>query len=671
MQAKVIASTSEEKTLTKSRFKQALECPTKLFYTGKADFANTTRENSFLAALAEGGYQVGALACLMYPDGIEVDAPDHASQVRQTQALLAQEDVTIYEAAFEAQGLFVRVDILRKRGPCIELIEVKAKSIDGSIAAGSNFRNSKGEIASAYLPYLRDIAFQTHVARLAYPSFEFHSFLMLADKSKSATVEGLNQCFPVKRDDNGGRQIKVSVAPGTAQRSGEPILTAINVDGLVQEILGGTLSVLNQAYPFAEAVDLLAKAYRQDQRLGPMPSKACGTCEFKTPHPPLPGEPRSGFHECWKAAFKWEDPDFKDSTVLDLWNFAKKDALISQGVLKLKQLTQEDLGFDGSEVGPEGLSRKHRQWFQASGQWPGGGDYFLDRFGLAASMKSWRYPLHFIDFETCAVAIPFNAGHRPYETVAFQFSHHVMQADGRVSHQSQFLKAEPGFNPNFEFLRALRRALGGDDGTIFRWATHENTVLNHLRLQLMAEQNQPADAQALIDFIESITVRNEDGVDVEGPRAMVDLCKLAERFYFHPATRGSSSLKKVLPALMRSSTFLRELYGAPNYASPSMPSLNLKQGMTWWVQDEDGSIRDPYTLLPPVFADLSPEQLANLDASFGEELKEGGAAMAAYARLQFETLAPRERDAIQNALLRYCELDTLAMVMAVQAWQPR
>jgi len=464
MQAKVITSTSEEKTLTKSRFKQALECPTKLCYTGKADFANTNQDNSFLAALAEGGYQVGALACLMYPGGIEVDASDQASQLRQTQALLAQEEVTIYEAAFEAQGLFARVDILRKRGPCIELIEVKAKSIDGSLPASSNFRNSKGEIASAFLPYLRDIAFQTHVARLAYPSFEFHSFLMLADKSKSATVEGLNQCFPVKRDNNGGRQIKVSVVPGTAQRSGEPILTAINVDGLVQDILGGTLSVLNQPYPFAEAVDLLAKAYREDQRLGPMPSKACGSCEFKTPHPPQPDEPRSGFHECWKAAFQWEDSDFKDSTVLDLWNFAKKDALIAQGVLKLKQLTEEDLGFDGSEVRPDGMSRKHRQWFQASGQWPGGGDYFLDTVGLASAMKSWRYPLHFIDFETCAVAIPFNAGHRPYETVAFQFSHHVMQADGSVNHQSQFLKAEPGINPNLEFLRALRRALSGDEG---------------------------------------------------------------------------------------------------------------------------------------------------------------------------------------------------------------
>ena len=48
--------------LTKSRFKLALECPTKLYYTGKPEYANTNNENEFLAMLADGGFQVGELA---------------------------------------------------------------------------------------------------------------------------------------------------------------------------------------------------------------------------------------------------------------------------------------------------------------------------------------------------------------------------------------------------------------------------------------------------------------------------------------------------------------------------------------------------------------------------------------------------------------------------------
>lgn len=48
----------------------------------------------------------------------------------------------------------------------------------------------------------------------------------------------------------------------------------------------------------------------------------------------------------------------------------------------------------------------------------------------------------------------------------------------------------------------------------------------------------------------------------------------------------------------------------------------------------------------------------------------GGAAAAAFHALQNDLdLSEQERKAIENSLLRYCELDTLAMAMIVQAWQ--
>ena len=49
-------------------------------------------------------------------------------------------------------------------------------------------------------------------------------------------------------------------------------------------------------------------------------------------------------------------------------------------------------------------------------------------------------------------------------------------------------------------------------------------------------------------------------------------------------------------------------------------------------------------------------------------IAEGGAAAMAYARLQFEDLDDQTRLRIKDSLLRYCELDTLAMAMVVQAW---
>jgi hypothetical protein len=44
--------------LAKSRFKLAVECPTKLFYTGKGHYRNLLSEDSSIQALAEGAGQI-------------------------------------------------------------------------------------------------------------------------------------------------------------------------------------------------------------------------------------------------------------------------------------------------------------------------------------------------------------------------------------------------------------------------------------------------------------------------------------------------------------------------------------------------------------------------------------------------------------------------------------
>ena len=43
--------------------------------------------------------------------------------------------------------------------------------------------------------------------------------------------------------------------------------------------------------------------------------------------------------------------------------------------------------------------------------------------------------------------------------------------------------------------------------------------------------------------------------------------------------------------------------------------------------------------------------------------------MTTYARMQFEEISDTERDVLRKALLRYCELDTFAMVMLYEAWR--
>ena len=54
-------------------------------------------------------------------------------------------------------------------------------------------------------------------------------------------------------------------------------------------------------------------------------------------------------------------------------------------------------------------------------------------------MDKWEYPLHMIDFETSAVALPFFKGMKPYETLAFQFSHHTIDEDWNIKHENQYI----------------------------------------------------------------------------------------------------------------------------------------------------------------------------------------------------------------------------------------
>ena len=89
----------KQRYLTKSRFKLGLECPTKLYYTDKQEYPNQKIDNSFLTALADGGYQVGELAKLYFPNGHDITTLDYEEAETQTLKLLKQSEVIIYEPA--------------------------------------------------------------------------------------------------------------------------------------------------------------------------------------------------------------------------------------------------------------------------------------------------------------------------------------------------------------------------------------------------------------------------------------------------------------------------------------------------------------------------------------------------------------------------------------------
>lgn len=437
------------------------------------------------------------------------------------------------------------------------------------------------------------------------------------------------------------------------------------MDILVKVPVDKYIDILLDDGSFLSQVEFYANHYEKDTKIPPSIGSKCGVCEFVCSKEEEFGGYKNGFKECWKQHLKWEDIDFEEPNVLEIWAERRKDKLIAAKKVKFSDLTEEDFTPEGD--GRPGLSAKERRWLQVEKVQQNDSTPYFDRIGMSMEFDKWTYPLHFIDFETSMVAIPFNKGRRPYEAIAFQFSHHMVYEDGKVEHSGEYLNTKAGQFPNYDFLRALQLQLTNDNGTIFRYSPHENTFLNHIYNQLKSDKSSIPDRDELCDFIKTITTATSSSKESWlGRRAMVDMWELVKRYYYDPKTRGSNSIKSVLPAILNSSTFLKLKYSKPIYgAEGGIPSHNFRD---WrWLEIADDVIIDPYKRLPKIFPDTSDrdyEILTNNDS-----LADGGAALTAYGRMQFSVMSSEERKALTSALLRYCELDTMAMVMIYEGWR--
>jgi hypothetical protein len=142
-------------------------------------------------------------------------------------------------------------------------------------------------------------------------------------------------------------------------------------------------------------------------------------------------------------------------------------------------------------------------------------------------LKQLEYPLSFLDFETLGSAIPLYDGTRPYQSVPFQFSLHVVKEPGTGPEHHAFL-AEGTDDPRPALIETLMAALPHVGSAIAYNASFERRVLRELAAF------DPG-CQAWVEEVNS---------------RMVDLLVPFSSFaVYHPAQRGSASMKAVLPAL--------------------------------------------------------------------------------------------------------------------------
>ncbi|MDP4230414.1 MAG: DUF2779 domain-containing protein [Bacteroidota bacterium] len=609
------------KSLSKSDFKIAQDCPTKLYYK-KHGFPTSLDENPYMEMLANGGYAVGLMAQLLYPDGIEITGST-AEAINRTEELLKQNAVTLFEAAIEINGQLIRIDILEKKGNTFNLIEVKSKSFDSVKWAEKKLKGNGYWELAPFKPYLEDVAFQKKVLMEKFPNAEIKGLLFCPDTAKTTELEGMIGWFVIEKDDSsssGFRKPTVTFIGTEENRNAmrqDHILGLVNVDEWIDPMIP----------EIARVSDIYLKHVQNDTRIEPQINYKCRDCEFRVTDE---RHPISGFNICWRALAE-PKPHILDLGRLGNINGKKGakgciDDLIKKGKTSLHDVPLELLKKDDGTPYYD-----NRPLYQLTQKEERMDDGFWD------AIDNISYPLHFIDFETSTWAIPYHAKMHPYQNVIFQWSCHSINKPGDEPIHTEWLNTVDVY-PNIKFAQSLKDQLG-DRGTFFQWSKYENTQLKAISHSL---DESDANEDKLLDWIKKVAQFDNDDSTL-----LLDMNKLALKHYFHPLMGGRTSIKVTLPAVLQAYKSQRITLWLKNYGL--------------YQRNEDGSLVDPYKLLP------EPSPIYE-----GKRMKvaDGAGAMSAYQDMLYginrnDELLKKE---YADSLKVYCRLDTLAMVIIWEHW---
>lgn len=115
--------------LSKSLFTRGHQCHKSLWlHKHRPELKDAVDEA--LQARFDSGHEVGVLAQGLFPGGVEVpyDGLTHPAQLAMTRKLLDAGQETIYEATFQHDGVFVKVDILHRGAAGWGMFEVKGST---------------------------------------------------------------------------------------------------------------------------------------------------------------------------------------------------------------------------------------------------------------------------------------------------------------------------------------------------------------------------------------------------------------------------------------------------------------------------------------------------------------------------------------------------------------
>ena len=154
----------------------------------------------------------------------------------------------------------------------------------------------------------------------------------------------------------------------------------------------------------------------------------------------------------------------------------------------------------------------------------------IDRAEIGKRIDAWEYPLHFLDYETFAYAIPQFDGIKPFQQMCFQYSLHTIDRPGaKPRHTAYLSRGEDGVPPR-AMAEHLKQAMSGGIGTVIVWYESFEKTRNTEMAAMLPEY---------ADFFEEINSRTADLMKV-----------FSDKLYIHPDFKGRSSIKKILPVVV-------------------------------------------------------------------------------------------------------------------------
>lgn len=608
------------RTLSKSDYKVARECPAKLYFR-ENHYPDQNQFDAYLSLLRDGAYMVEALAQAKRPTGILCEyGVDPQTDASRTLEYLLRDNVTLFQATLVWGRRLVRVDIIEKTGSIIKVIEVKSKSVDSVEHAESLYDGGFGVFRAKRKPYgiasdwtrtIEDLAYQTIVARNALPSFTIEPWLILVDKSKRSRVDNVPSLFHLSRDEEGQGANRHNY---TKYIGSEDQLK--DLDLLAEIAVSSEIEIVNEAVESA-SVDFESILDSQWNPSFAAHSASCGACEFK-----LDGEdPTSGYATCW-GSLAYIEPHILELSRVGSCKYTNGESLIpamfAEGKASLLDVPEQCLCKKDGTIGPQAAQQLRQiKYTRAGGCWIGE--------NLKRNIDSLSYPLHFIDFEASRLALPYHSGMRPYGQVAFQWSCHSVAKPGATPTHHEWLNTTEIW-PNGSFARSLREVIGDSD-TVLTWSGFEGTTLREIDRELHYFEDRDPDLVAWIDKV----VNNR----------IVDLHAWARDEFYHPGMKGRTSIKVVMDALWRSDKDIRDHF-------------------TTCTGTACSESEDPYAALPPLM--INGEK---------QDVREGTGAIRAYEAMMYGCEKDNEEGKALwcELLTQYCNLDTLSMVLIFDHWR--